>query len=475
MSGAKRATAVLFVAALALGAPDAVRADSPRAEALRAEFQGRKRQVLVEDAQRHLKLGVWCRDAGLVPQATAEFVRAVEVAEGKHPGAVKLLALMRSLDDEFWRKRRENPGKGILRAYEKRARAADADTLRDRTALAKWATKHDELAEEAHGEWVAIVRGTDVPLEADAEGRIRLPKGFVPAGPSARILAEAVRMNGVPRVRDEMLARLPDVKDMHEAASDELRVRSQRSLEEADALLALCSAALAPLEDDMGGRPPRRLDVVVLADRKTYETYLNAAGLSSHVAATGVADGGTLSAVICGEALPPVTLHGVALHELAHLFQNALTRAVMPSWYSEGYAESFGGLGTFAWDGTKLETGRRMSGPTVDSLRTPEGYIPLAEMLSGDALALIQTEKGKAARFYAEAWALFSWFRTAAKPAWRERFSAWEARCRGTAIGAVPGEPNGRDMAPATASFAAAFDADLSAIEHEFRLWLAKP
>ena len=57
-----------------------------------------------------------CRDAGLVAQATAEFLRAVEVADDRHPGALKVLAIMQNLEDRFWKRTLEDPSPGMIRA-----------------------------------------------------------------------------------------------------------------------------------------------------------------------------------------------------------------------------------------------------------------------------------------------------------------------------------------------------------------------
>jgi hypothetical protein len=66
--------------------------DMARARGLFAQAQ---RGIKLEASAAHIKLGIWCRDAGRPPQATAEFLRAVEVSEGQHPLAIKLVDIMR--------------------------------------------------------------------------------------------------------------------------------------------------------------------------------------------------------------------------------------------------------------------------------------------------------------------------------------------------------------------------------------------
>src|SRR5690349_9720510 len=70
-----------------------------------AEYQKQLPKLMYEMGQRHMWLGSWARKNGLVPQATAEFLRANEVSEGQNPNAVAVLGIMRSLGDAFWRQR----------------------------------------------------------------------------------------------------------------------------------------------------------------------------------------------------------------------------------------------------------------------------------------------------------------------------------------------------------------------------------
>jgi hypothetical protein len=457
-------------AVLAVGA---LQAAPDRTEAARKELAGKKKEALVQASRRHVELGIWCRDAGMVSQASNEFVRAVEVSEGQDAWAVNILKLMRKLDDAFWKKVAKNPGAAMLRTYEKRARKADEEALEDRVALAKWAGKKKELTEEAFQEWQGVVRLTDKPLEVGADGVVTLPAGLVPPEISKRLLDEAVTINGKRWVRDEFLAKMPEIKELDEAESDELRVRSQGGPEQAKDLLAICRACLPTLEADTGGRPTRRMQVFVFAKRADYALYMDRAGLPQHKLAAGVADGATFTTVIAGEGMEVETLRGVALHEMSHLYQYGVTPVVMPSWYAEGFAETYGGEGTFTWDGATLKPAGVMSGGRLEALKTDAGYLPFATLLAGDALKLINEGKGGWAPFYAQSWALRRWLRTAAPDEVRERFSLWETMCRGAALGAQQGKPNEGDTTPAQEAFQRILGKDLPALEPAFRKWLA--
>ena len=82
-------------------------------EAAKQELEVRLLESLVEASTRHVKLGIWCRDAGMVSQASNEFIHAVTISEGKHKWSVDVLNLMRRFDDAFWRKVSKNPGAAL--------------------------------------------------------------------------------------------------------------------------------------------------------------------------------------------------------------------------------------------------------------------------------------------------------------------------------------------------------------------------
>ena len=222
----------------------------------------------------------------------------------------------------------------------------------------------------------------------------------------------------------------------------------------------------------MGGRPIERPGVFLFADRATYQSYLNAAGLGSHSVVSGLAHRGTNVAVICTEDHPPELVQALTLHELTHLFEYGVSRAVMPSWYSEGLAETFGGGETFSWDGETLEVGGTFPLRRIQPLLEPEGFILLRDLLAADALDLWARDRDHALRFYAQSWALVQYLRTGAGDAIAARFERWEIMCRGAAIGARVGQPDNRNSRGASRLFLDQFDNDLPELEDGLLDWL---
>jgi hypothetical protein len=249
-------------------------------------------------------------------------------------------------------------------------------------------------------------------------------------------------------------------------------MRSQISLEQAESFLKMCTALLPHLEADMGGKPTKRLRMFIFEKREDYEKYCDASGLSDHKKAAGLADSGTFVTLVSAEGHDENTVRGIALHELTHLFQYGVTPTIMPSWYNEGFAETYGGDGTFTWDGTKLTVAGPMTVGYIQSLRDPKNYIPLSTLLGGDALKRINASDGTARSFYNQSWAFFTYLRKHAGEEIRERFAYYELVSRGKALGAKAGEHHNRDASDAQAYFRSLFGKDLATIEADFKAWL---
>ena len=474
MARATPRTIFLALAAVLIASVGLVAAAPDREALQRREFEGKRFKIRVVSAGEHLKLGLWCRDAGLVAQATAEFVRAVEVGEGQSRAAERVLALMRSLDDKFWKTVNPHPSKAYLDTYEKKLRVIEENRDESLFKLARDGHKQG-LEDLALDVWSGLLRDADTPLRFDAKEQVLLAAGAIPPDVSAKIKAEAITVNGQLYLRDAFLQMIPQVKEIREWTGERVRVRAQAGAALPEDLLASLEALLPFLQEDMGGRPSRRMTIFVFGDRATYGSWLGAAKLSQFTAASGLADGATSTALVCAEGLPAESVRGMAMHERTHLFQYGVTPAVMPSWYSEGFAETYGGDGTFVWKDGKLEAGGMMERSRVTALAAAENYIPLKDLVAGDALKLLALDKSKGGRFYAESWALLRYMRTSAGPDLVARFRLWEIACRGAAVGAQAGKPREQDTAPATQAFERAFGADLGKIESGFKEWLAAP
>ncbi len=462
----------LFVGALLIAAPvHAQDRFDPRKAKWLKEFEKKKRTVLIESGHRHLKLGIWCRDKGLVSQASMEFIRAVEVSEHRHPGASKVLSIMRSTGDDFWKKRNRRTHTKRLEDYEKRTGKCESQAGKARHGLAKWA--HAKGLDEGKQEFLRLLQLADAPIELDKKGLIILPSGPVPEDISEELKAAAVTINGRLWVRDRFLANIPDVSAIHEVETDRIRVRSMTSVEQAQSVLDGCTALLPIMTEDTGGRPTKLMNVFVFADRKTYEGYLEAAGMLSHKLAAGIAVSGVNVALVNGEGRSAEDALGIALHEVSHLFMYGITRSMMPSWYAEGFAETYGGTGVWEWKDDKLVSRGLMSKHRISRLQSDAGFIPLRTLFAGNALNLINTDKKKASNFYSESWAFVRFMREGAGDEMRDRFERWEDICRGKALGAVFDKPTEQgDAKPSQQVFDQMFGGDLDRLEGEFREFL---
>jgi len=306
------------------------------------DFLARKQKVLAACGQRHLEYGLELRKKGLVVQAAAQIVLASEVAEGNNDPADYMLSLMRRFDDAFWKKKLEKPGQKRIEACEKKAHELREEDLLDRLDLARWAWQ-EELEEQALDEFKRILRERDEPLELDGKGAIVLGKGSIPVAAAKRIQADAITINGKLYVRDAFLEKLPGLTTIFDACSEDLRVRATTSEADAQAFHALAEQLLPELAADFGSAPDRRLQLVLFGERKLYDAYRAAADLLGHRAADGLADNARFVAIACMEGKDEATRQAIALHELTHLAQFAVSPAVLPSWYVEGFAELYGG------------------------------------------------------------------------------------------------------------------------------------
>lgn len=434
-------------------------------------FEDFKHDVLMDAAQRHLDLGVWCRDRGLVSQATAEFYAAVEASESQHPGALRVLGYMTSLDDKFWKKNRKHPSGSTVRSYSKKSAKARLGNRKDRVALAELAWKR-KMRTEAESEYESILRRRDAPLEVDSKGRIRVESGTIPLELSEGFLSGAVSINDQLYLRDAFLDLLPRVKAIQQVESDLLRVRGVLALETVEEFHALGEALFPYLEEALLGKPLVRLNLFVFQERGTYESYLATTKLLEYTSVAGFAQRSNLTAVVCVADLEGDALRGLILHELTHLYVFSITRAVMPSWYSEGFAELFGGQGTFTWDGEKLQVGGMMAAFRLDPLRERGSRFSIEEMLKMDAIKLFADNRERAFQFYAQSWALLYYLRNAADKTKRTHFTAWEQRCFGSATGAQVDNLNASNSKPAGLLFREKFREDLPELEADFQAWL---
>jgi hypothetical protein len=345
-------------------------------------------------------------------------------------------------------------------------RAAKDKDVREHLELARWAVGK-QLDAEAQAVYERLLQREGAPLELDEKGCLRIGKSVIRADFSQALYDAGVTIDGRRYVRDAFLRALPEVGAIFEAGSDALRVRSTVGAEHARQLLALGLGLFPHLERDLGGRPTRRMELFVMSRRSDYERYLETAGLTGYGYGSGVADPSTFTAVVCAEGLE---IDALALHELTHLFQFGISRAILPDWYEEGLAETFGGRGTFRLDGAKLEVGGELAPDLLALLAAPAQLLTLDALLAADAAALFP-DRGWL--FYAQSWAFLRFMRSAAGADVAERFERWERTCIGAALGADETDVRAGDPTAARTLFAATFGGELGELEARFRDYVA--
>lgn len=435
------------------------------------DFKEERTRVLSLSGQRHLEYGLELRKKGLTTQAAAEIVIAVEASQGRNRTAQLILGLMRTYEDEFWKRKIEKPSSDKLEAYQRKAEKLRQEDREARLDLVSWAQRAD-LEEQALEELRALLLEVDEPLAFDERGRLVVLGRAMDANLSERVRSGAIEINGRPYVRDAFLRRVPEVARIFEQTSPELRVRSTRSLADAQGLHAAAARLLPILREDFGAAPARRLQLVVLGEREHFDLYLDLSGLSAHKAADGFADRANGTALLCPEGSTEEYVLGLALHELTHLFQYGVSPAILPSWYLEGCAEAYGGAGTFRWDGNELAVRGTMSGQRLDELRG--GVLPIGQLFEGDALTLLARDKLAARRFYAQAWAFVRFLEQGAGPEIAARFERWRTLCFGSAAGAELDKPYLTDASTSARLFRELFEKDFALLEREFGAWLEK-
>ncbi len=431
-----------------------------------AEYDKRRDDELLATGQRHVDLGWSIRDSGLVQQATWQFVRAVELSEGKHQGAAMVLNIVRNYGEAFWKKRRKTPSKDSLKAYDKRAAAIEREDVKGQVKLAKLAQKA-KLASRTTEHWLQALRLGAKLVVTDKGASIEGES--VPAELAKWLQQRIATVNGGAQRFEPAGAAAPRVADVREVANAQVVVRTDLPGDAAARLHALALAQWPLLQERLGGAPVRALGLFVFGKRADYDAYLRACGHERALGGAGLCDYGTFQTLVCAEGRSEEDVHALVLHELAHLFFFGSSPVAMPDWYAEGFAESFGGQGTFRWDGKRLGIGAAMQRHRVEAMK--QAPLPLRELLAAKAETLLAADHDRAMRFYAQAWAFQRWLLAADNP-WRDRFVAWEAECRG----ALPGvQSTGRvgDPAPAAAAFEREFGADFDAIDAAFRAWLA--
>jgi len=430
-----------------------------------ADYEKARAAELLASGQRHVDLGWSIRDSGLIQQATWQFVRAVEVSEGKHQGASMVLGIVRNYGEAFWKKRKKTASKASLQSYEKRAAAIERQDQKGQIELARAAQKA-HLVDRAREHWLAALQ-MGAEIQRTDKG-LRIDGVAVPQEHAAWLGDRVRTVNGAVARFEPAGTKVPASAALREAGSGSLVVRTDLPGDAAENLHALASALLPYLQERLDGAPVRPLVLFVFGARADYDAYLAAVGHRG-APGRGLCDYGSFRAFVCAEGLGPDEIHGLVLHELTHLFFFGSSPVAMPDWYAEGLAETFGGQGTFTWDGRRLVVGGTMRGERLAAVK--QAPLPLRELLAARAEQQLAAGQEQGLRYYAQCQAFLRWLQQPANP-YRERFLAWEDECR-SAMPGVSATSRFGDAGPAAAAFDRVFARDFAAMEAAFLDWLA--
>jgi len=452
--------AVLLGAALA-----ATGAAQSATDMLVADYEKARAAELLASGQRHVDLGWSIRDSGLIQQATWQFVRAVELSEGKHQGAVMVLGIVRNYGEAFWKKRKKTASKASLQSYEKRALAIERQDRKGQIELAR-AAHQAHLVDRAREHWLAALQ-MGAEIQRTDKG-LRIDSVVVPEEHAAWVGERVRTVNGaVPRF-EPAGTKVPAAAALREVGSGPVVVRTDLPGDAAEKLHALAAALLPHLQERLDGTSVRPLVLNVIGTRADYDAYLAAVGHRG-APGRGLCDYGSLRAFVCAEGLGENEIRGLVLHELTHLFFFASSPVAMADWYAEGLAETYGGQGTFTWDGRRLVVGGAMSGERLAAVK--QAPLPLRELLAARAEQQLGAGQEQGLKFYAQCQAFLRWMLQPGNR-YRDRFLAWEDECR-SAMPGVSATSRFGDTGPAAAAFDRVFARDLPAMEAAFLDWLA--
>ena len=248
-------------------------------------------------------------------------------------------------------------------------------------------------------------------------------------------------------------------------------MRSELSTEHAAKLHKMLSKLLPHLEEAMDGTPVRKLEVFVFKTDASFQAYLERIGYGN-AKVHGLMDPKTFTALVSAEKRAPAIVQAIAMHELTHLYDYSVSRAVFPAWYTEAFAETYGGVGTFRMDKDDLVVGGPMPAERLQILLADGGLMSLEKLLGMGREALLTLPVEQKLGFYTQAWAFLRYLRSGAGEDTAVELDAWEARCRGEAIGAQIGKPRARNARESAALFQKAFGGQLAELDAGFVAWL---
>ncbi len=244
-----------------------------------------------------------------------------------------------------------------------------------------------------------------------AKGEIRVDDKWVP-GDEKSLLSRGYRSHkGTWYTREAYRLLRAKWEEAVEVSTAHYEIRTNQGEDFAQELAALCEVAYGDYKAFYGGKEPsmgpkERMTLWAFSGYEDYRRYCVEHGTEAELQAAGFAVSN--STVVGGGNKTGDTAEFLATmaHEAAHLYYFRIAEASgAPSWYAEGMATQFEG---FRWAGSKYVYDRlsRSRLPFLRRAIEQGRLLPLDQVVSGDALTLINSDTEKALVFYAECWAL---------------------------------------------------------------------
>jgi tetratricopeptide (TPR) repeat protein len=244
-----------------------------------------------------------------------------------------------------------------------------------------------------------------------AKGFIQIDGKWVP-GEEAKL-----REQGFCKYKDKWMSRedyealRSGWEDAYTETTTHFQIRTNEGEQFAKDLALLVEAAYLECKAFYGGAEPKFTggETMTLFAFRTYEDYRKYCAetkTENHLGAAGFARSDSNTVVGWNKTSNRQQFLQTMVHEMSHLYYFRVSPAAhAPSWYAESMATYFEG---FTWDGKayKFTFVSESRLPFVRDAMKGKRHIPLKDMLSGDALALINSDSQKALLFYAECWSL---------------------------------------------------------------------
>ena len=273
-----------------------------------------------------------------------------------------------------------------------------------------WVTKEEKANLEKglvqfQGEWV-----TQADKEQLSKGNIKVDGKWLPGNEAELVRRGCRKQDGRWVSREEYEAFHSQWANAWTEESAHWAIRTNEGEAFAKDLAGLAEAAwpeFAKYHDAEAKLPGKdKLTLYAFRDYEDYRRYCVETKSEDYLGAAGFAKSDSTIAVGWNKTSNRQQFLQTMVHEAAHLYYSRCAPAAKPaSWYAEAMATYFEG---FEWDGKAWKFGAASEGrlPFVRSAMKEGTHIPLADLLGGEAIKLINTDPRKALLFYAECWSL---------------------------------------------------------------------